>query len=116
MTPKGKYSLTQEQFEALRPYLSKRWEQVSLDAAYRLMVLGESPDEIHQANPDVLVDHLIAVVQEVWTSHQTKGTTLTLDKTPPGWVSLTVTLPKDKAREVELMEREAKALLKVKKS
>ncbi|MFX4324624.1 TrfB-related DNA-binding protein, partial [Acinetobacter baumannii] len=46
---------------------SKRWEQVSLDAAYRLMVLGESP-KVLSDELGLTRQNLHRVVRTVWAA------------------------------------------------
>lgn len=105
---KLKYALTEQQFASLRTELDKRvgkarYEKLTIDTAYRIMVGGE-PVAAVAAELGKKRQQLHFVVRKFYDLYMEQG-----EAGPEqGWVRVTVTVPPNRVDEVKAIEQEAR--------
>lgn len=97
---RGKKRLTAQEFEAIRPYLSRLKER-NVDALQQILVVGRSQTEIAGVL-GVTNKAVSQMVGKAWQFHIDHGSR------PNGWTSISVTLPPEMADMVKDMERKAR--------
>lgn len=100
---RGKKRLTAEEFETIRPFLSRLKER-NLQAIFDHLVNGKKQTEIAD-ELEVTRKAVSQMVNKAWALHCERGTR------PEGWTSVSVTLPPDMAEIVRDMERKAREKL-----
>ena len=100
----NKKRLTEEEFEYLRPFLS-RVKPRNVEAAKKILVDGRPQAEL-ASELSVTPKTICQLVTRVWKLHIKHG------HRPKGWVEVSVTLPADIADIVIDMERKALARAK----
>ncbi|CAE6850899.1 MAG: TrfB-related DNA-binding protein [Burkholderia gladioli] len=97
---RGKKRLTAQEFEAIRPYLSRLKER-NVHALQQILVDGRTQTEI-AGELGVTNKAVSQMVSKAWQFHIDHG------ERPNGWTSISVTLPPDMADMVKDMERKAR--------
>ncbi|EBS5600544.1 hypothetical protein DUQ00_22055 [Salmonella bongori] len=98
---RGKKSLTETEFEAIRPYLTRMKER-NITAVKDYLVNGKKQIAIAE-ELGVTKKAVSQMVNKAWQIHLEKGIT------PEGWVTFNVTLPEGMADVVKQMEKQARA-------
>lgn len=96
-----KKQLTQEEFNSLRPFLSKR---LNVNALYQVMVEGKRQADVAR-EVGVTRKAISQSVGKLWQLHIEHG------QRPEGWVAVNVALPQELAEVVNDMARNARAKL-----
>lgn len=123
-----KYALTEAKFEQLREKLEKRsgserFEVENVEAAYAVMVKGETVVNVAKVtgqsrqNLHRVVRDLWAIFNDVEPPSRILQREKTLrPRTPRSWVRVAVTLPPDMAKSVQDLEAQARAGIGIKES
>lgn len=98
-----KKRLTAQEFETLRPYLSRLKER-NVEAIRQILVEGRQQTDVAD-ELGVTKKAVSQMVGKAWQAHIEHG------ERPEGWTSISVTLPPDMAELVKDMERKARANL-----
>lgn len=96
-----KKQLTRAEFNAIKPYFSKR---ANVEALYAVMVAGRSQSDVAR-EAGVTRKAISQGVGKAWSFHIEHGSR------PSGWVSVNVALPPDLAEIVKDMARNAREKL-----
>jgi hypothetical protein len=97
---RGKKRLTAQEFETIRPYLSRLKER-NIQAIYQILVESRKQTEVAD-ELNVTTKAVSQMVGKAWQFHIERG------ERPEGWTSVSVTLPPDMAEIVKDMERKAR--------
>ncbi|MDG5826874.1 transcriptional regulator KorA (plasmid) [Xylella fastidiosa subsp. pauca] len=100
---RSKKRLTAQEFETLRPYLSRLKER-NVEAIRQILVEGRQQTDVAD-ELGVTKKAVSQMVGKAWQAHIEHG------ERPAGWISISVTLPPDMAELVKDMERKARANL-----
>ncbi|KQH72932.1 TrfB-related DNA-binding protein [Xylella fastidiosa subsp. sandyi] len=100
--------ITSQDFEKLRPYLS-RFKEQNIEAIRKILVDGQQQTNV--ANTLGVTNKAVSyMVRKAWQTYIKHG------ERPEGWISISVTLPPDMAELVKDIERKAREKLVKRKS